>query len=104
MIVKIDLPDYDENGIDIIWEEGSRYHIMVSKETVEITANKNALISIAKQMLYLAYNDLPSGSHVHLDSFFTGQQQDVELTIARLDNVHVNKGDDTKNTGDGTMC
>ena len=85
MIVKIDLPDYDENGIDIIWEEGSRYHIMVSKETVEITANKNALISLAKQMLYLAYNDVPNGSHVHLDSFFTGQQQDVELTIAKVE-------------------
>ena len=94
MIVKIDLPDYDENGIDIIWEEGSRYHIMVSKETVEITANKNALISIAKQMLYLAYNDLPSGSHVHLDSFFTGQQQDVELTIAKMEDRGAVNGTD----------
>ena len=84
MKIAVDLPNYDGNGLDVIWEEGSKYTISIGKGNVVITANKSGLISIAKQMLYMAYNDLPIGSHVHYDSFFTKISPDnIELIIEK---------------------
>ena len=41
-------------------------------EVTVLSANKKGLISLAKQMLYLANNDFHcSGAHIHFDSFFT---------------------------------
>lgn len=71
MKIIVDVPNYDGNGLDIVWESNAEYSIDVKNDNVLILANKNGLISLAKQMLYMAYNDLPLGSHVHYDSFFT---------------------------------
>ncbi len=71
MKITVDLPDYDGNGLDVIWENESYYTLDVYESTVVFSANKQALISFAKQMLYMAYNDLPIGSHIHFDEFFT---------------------------------
>ena len=82
MKIIIDLPDYDGNATDIIWESGSKYAINIEEPNVVIAANKNALISLGKQMLYMAYNELPLGSHVHYDSFFTKMNEEIaELII-----------------------
>lgn len=71
MKINIELPDYDGNALDVIWENNSKCKVSSDNESVNISANKEALISIAKQMLYLAYNDLSNGAHIHYDSFFT---------------------------------
>ena len=72
MKLVIDLPDYREEGLHVFWDEGSVYKIHITEDKcVHLLANKNALISFAKQMLYMAYNDIPEGSHVHYDDFFT---------------------------------
>ncbi len=84
MKIHIDIPDYDGDGLDVIWDAGSRYAIHVDDGYVCITANKEGFISLAKQMLYMAHNDLPAGSHVHLDSFFTKMDnQEYELVIGK---------------------
>lgn len=57
-----------------------------------LSANKAALISFAKQMLYLADDELPDGSHVHYDDFFVcGLEDGMEFTIEKRvsDNVSV---------------
>lgn len=82
--INIDIPNYDGNGLDVIWEEGSKYSISVHDNSVVILANKRGLISLAKQMLYMAYNELPKGSHVHFDSFFTqNKDNDFEFIIEK---------------------
>lgn len=49
---------------------------------VILRANKKGMLSLAKQLLYFAYNDLPKWAHVHLDGFFTGiENQEIELII-----------------------
>ncbi len=84
MKISVELPDYDGNWLDVIWEAGSKYAIDLQGNSIVLFANKNALISLAKQMLYMAYNDLPIGSHVHLDSFFTNiNNDDIELVIEK---------------------
>ena len=85
MKIIVDIPDYDGDSLDVLWENGSKYTISVVANGVVISANKNGLVSIAKQMLYMAYNDLPVGSHVHYDSFFTKMNQEKnELVIEKV--------------------
>ena len=84
MKIVIELPDYDGNGIDVIWDENSKCRITVYDGEVGLSANREGLIAIAKQMLYMAYNDLPEGSHIHYDSFFT-KQEGKELLIEKVD-------------------
>ncbi len=86
MTINVNIPDYDGNGLDIIWEDNSKYAINIEQNNVVISANKQGLISLAKQMLYMAYNDLPKGSHVHYDSFFTKMELEIiELVIEKED-------------------
>ena len=93
MNIDIELPDYDGNALDIIWEKKSNYTIEILNEQIVIKANSNALISFAKQMLYMAYNDLITGSHIHYDNFFTKVNCDYELVIEKIGK--------SGNTGDG---
>ncbi len=84
MRIMVDIPDYDGNGLDVIWETNSKYVIRVQNNDVVISANKSGLISLAKQMLYMAHNNLPTGSHVHYDSFFTKMNNECfELIIEK---------------------
>ena len=84
MKITVEIPDYDGNGLDVIWEPGAKYAIRVEANSVVLSANQNGLLSLAKQLLYLAHNDLPAGSHVHFDSFFTGRDAGgTELVIEK---------------------
>lgn len=84
MIIKLNIPDYDGSGIDVIWEDNASYNINVYEQSIVIIANKEALISFAEQMLYMAHNDLPMGSHVHYDEFFTKNHgEKYELIIEK---------------------
>ena len=85
MKIKIDIPDYDGNAMDVIWEKNANYVVNVNEEEVIISANKQALISFARQMLYMAHNDLPIGSHVHYDEFFTKSITKKELIIEKVE-------------------
>lgn len=71
MKIILEVPDYDGEALDVIWENGANYKIDVSSNEIVLSANQQGLISLAKQMLYMAHNDLLIGSHVHYDSFFT---------------------------------
>ncbi len=58
MNIHITIPDYDGQGTDVIWENGAKYDIKVFEEENEkmvlIRANKQGMISLAKQMIYFA--------------------------------------------------
>lgn len=84
MRIVIDVPNYDGNGLDVIWEKDSKYAINVQNCNVVITANKSGLVSLAKQMLYMAHSNLPLGSHVHYNNFFTKTNDEgFELVIEK---------------------
>ena len=89
MKITLDIPDYDGDGLDVIWENGAKYAINIAYNSVVISADKAALVSIAKQMLYMAYNDLPGGSHVHYDSFFTKINGEYELVIEKKEHIPI---------------
>lgn len=86
MKVTIDIPNFDGEGVDVIWDKNANYEIMVEGDEVMICANKEALMSIAKQMLYLAQSDIPLYAHVHYNAFFTGEVlSKYELGIEKKD-------------------
>ena len=47
------IPEYsDEEGIEVFWDDGARYKVWLDHgEGVALKANKEGLISLAKQML-----------------------------------------------------
>lgn len=84
MKFEIDLPEYDGDSLDVIWDEGSNCSMVGCGEQIIIKANSIGLISMAKQMLYMAHNNLPAGSHIHYDDSFWGTS-DFELIVEKTD-------------------
>ena len=91
MNIKLELPDYDGEAIDVIWEKNGKFDVDVSDDEVLIKANNAGLISFAKQMLYLAYNNVGDGSHIHFDVFFTQCRPKYGLIIEKNEDVSVIK-------------
>ncbi len=82
----IEVCDYD-NCIELDYEPDA---IIESKhneygETV-IRANRNGLIALAKTLLTLAQDNVPSGSHVHFDEYNFLEDGSSELILVRWDN------------------
>jgi len=53
MRITVDIPDHDGNGIDVVWDRNGKYSVEVNSNQIVLRGNKEALISFAKQMLYL---------------------------------------------------
>ncbi|MGG1554731.1 Imm32 family immunity protein [Paenibacillus ferrarius] len=68
MKLEIDIPEYDPaKGLKVIWENNFEIKAIKMGDDFVIEANKEGLISLAKQMLSIAYNDLFSGFHIHYE-------------------------------------
>ncbi len=85
MIVAIDVPGYSpEYGIAFNWDEGFEIEMEVLGSEIRLTANQAGLISLARHLLTLAQDDVPSGRHLHLTA-----DQEIEgsndLIIERRD-------------------
>lgn len=66
----IDIPEYDGDGIDVIWHKDSLVNIRCDEGGITLEANGEGLRSLGEQLLYLSQEIIPSGSHIHLDDFF----------------------------------
>jgi hypothetical protein len=85
MTVLVTLPDYDKTeGYRFQWEDG--FEIKTESETgyLGISANKEGLISLAHQLLYLAQDSFPAGYHLHYDSFNSLADGSKELVISKI--------------------
>lgn len=83
MNIEINIPNFDGNAIDVIWEKGAHVELGCEEEQILIRANREGLLSFAKQLMYLAVNEVASGGHVHYDSYFLGDTQ-FELVIEKI--------------------
>ena len=85
MILKVEVPDFDGNAMDVVWEENAQYIADVFRNNIIIKANNQGLMSLAKQMIYMAISDLPAGSHVHYDGFYIDHiEGQFELIIEKM--------------------
>ncbi|UUC46361.1 Imm32 family immunity protein [Flavobacterium cerinum] len=83
--VKIKIPKYHpENGIIYNWEDD--FEIKTSAEGIgfKITANKAGLVSLANHLLNLAQDGIPTGYHIHLDSYNSLGEDSLDLTIEKV--------------------
>ena len=86
MKLSIELPDYSpETGIDVIWDANSKIRIVCDGGEAVISANREGLLSLGQQLIYLANPDITPGCHVHLDDFFCGEAlTGCELIIEKI--------------------
>ena len=71
MKFEIELPEC-ESGVDVFWDDNAVCKLFADKDETVLKCNKEALLSLAKQLLYLYcnYDCLGYGTHIHYDSFF----------------------------------
>lgn len=70
-IVEIEIPDYSPTYGVVPVSSDRDYHLNVQIEEhhqeVMITADKEGLIMLARHLLTLAQDEVPSGCHIHYD-------------------------------------
>ena len=66
----------------IEWEEGFTIKVNVDQDTVTVSANKEGLHSLAKQLMALADSDV--GSHIHYDQYNSLESGSNEMIIQKI--------------------
>lgn len=79
----IHVPNYDDKGFSFVWEEGFSIKCSIDNIGVRIEANKEGLISLARHLLELAQENVPSFAHIHLDEHNSLDDGSTELVIVK---------------------
>ncbi len=66
----------------IEWDDGFTIKVNVDKDTVVVSANKEGLHSLAKQLMALADSDV--GSHIHYDEYNSLESGSNEMVIQKI--------------------
>ena len=80
--IKISIPEYDD-AIELVWDDNYKIKTSTPYDTITIEANRNGLLSLARHLLLLAQEEVPNGSHFHLDEFNSLEDSSVELIISK---------------------
>ena len=68
--------------MNIEWVDGSEIRVSKDNGEVVISANKEGLLSLAKQLTALA-EETP-GTHIHYDAYNSLEESSAELIIERI--------------------
>jgi hypothetical protein len=89
--IEIEFPDYSKkNGLRYGWEDGFIISTALEHNAFMINANKAGLISLAKQMLVLAFGP-DNGAHYHYDDLNSLEDDSIELIICKMREDHLKK-------------
>ncbi len=83
---KINIPEYDD-AIELVWNKNYKIKTSTPYDTITIEANRDGLLSLARHLLLLAQEEVPSGSHFHLDEFNSLEDGSVELIISKSEEL-----------------
>lgn len=67
----------------IEWEDGFTVKVTVDQDTVVVSANKEGLLSLAKQLTSLANADV--GSHIHYDEYNSLEDNSAEMIVEKIE-------------------
>jgi hypothetical protein len=85
MQISVEVAEYSpEVGIRTEWEYGFTIAVRIDEEGVVIQANKSGLISLARHLLTLSQDTIPSGRHIHYDEFNSLEEGSNELIIEKM--------------------
>ena len=80
--IKINIPEYDD-AIELVWDDNYKIKTSTPYDTITIEANRDGLLSLARHLLLLAQEEVPNGSHFHLDEINSLEDNSVELIISK---------------------
>jgi len=84
MELRIEIPKYTaESGLILEWGDGFEIVAKAENGATIITANKEGLISLARHLLTLAQDEVPTGGHFHLDEYNSLESGSTELIIGK---------------------
>jgi hypothetical protein len=83
MELKVNIPEYSGSGLRSEWEDGFEIAVKCDRENIVILANKAGLLSLAKQLLTLAQDNVPPGFHLHFDTYNSLEEGSTELIIEK---------------------
>lgn len=89
MKFELDIPNCTD-GVDVFWNSNAAVELLSDETEVVLKCNKDALYVLGKQLLYLYLNfeNLGFGTHIHFDDFFCGEGwkgPDFVLSIIQKD-------------------
>jgi hypothetical protein len=84
MELKINVPEYSGDGLRSEWEYRFEINVKSDENNIVISANKAGLISLAKQLLTLAQDNVPSGCHFHFDDYNSLENGSTDLIIEKI--------------------
>ena len=84
--IKINIPEYDD-ALEMVWDENFAIKTSTEYNAITIEANRAGLLSLARHLLLLAQDEVPNGSHFHLDDYNSLEDNSVELIIAKNENL-----------------
>ena len=68
--------------MDIEWEDGFTIKVKVDEGSVVVRANKEGLLSLARQLMALA--DTDAGCHIHYDEHNSLEEGSAEMIIEKI--------------------
>lgn len=84
--IQISVPEYID-CIQLNWEEDFKIKVSNDCDILMIEANKEGLVSLARHLLLLAQEEVPNGSHIHLDEFNSLEDNSVELILSKTEKL-----------------
>lgn len=84
--VRLKINTYSEDtGFSFAWEDGFEITTLTDGDEIRILANKAGLISIAKNLIALAENEVPKHHHLHLDDLNSLEEGSIDLIIEKIE-------------------
>ena len=68
--------------MEIEWVDGFDIRVEVDHDAVVISANKEGMLSLAKQLTALA--EAAPGQHIHYDEYNSLEDESTELIVVRI--------------------
>lgn len=68
--------------MELEWEDGFELRVRTEDRAVLLSANREGLLSLAKQLRALA--EAPPGSHIHYDEYNALEDGSAELILEKL--------------------
>ena len=81
----IQIPEYTkQQGFIYNWIDNFEISVKQSKNEVMICANKEGLLSLANHLLNLAQENVPYGTHIHLNEYNSLEENSLDLIIEKI--------------------
>lgn len=85
MKLQIEISNYSkESGFQYDWCKGFQINTLLDNNTFVLSANKEGLESLAKQLLLLSQMEVPTHLHLHYDDYNCLEEGSIPFVIEKI--------------------